>query len=41
MNSRIERLRRASFDAKPRISIERAVLVTEFYKKDLAAGTLI
>ena len=40
MNSRIERLRRASFDAKPRISIERAVLVTEFYKKDLAAGTL-
>jgi len=35
MSSRIERLRRASFDAKPRISIERAVLVTEFYKKNL------
>ena len=32
MNERIERLRRQSLDAEPRISIERARLLTEFYK---------
>ncbi len=34
MNPRIERLRKKSFDAKPCISIERAVLETRFYKKN-------
>ncbi|MDO4987642.1 MAG: glycyl radical protein [Synergistes sp.] len=33
MNERIKRLRDASFDAHPTISIERAILETEFYKK--------
>jgi formate C-acetyltransferase len=32
MNKRIQRLRKASFEAKPCISIERAVLETEFYQ---------
>ncbi|MGA6927624.1 MAG: pyruvate formate lyase family protein, partial [Desulfosarcina sp.] len=32
MNARIERLRRSSFEAEPSISIERALLETEFYK---------
>jgi formate C-acetyltransferase len=32
MNARIQRLRQKSFDAKPCISIERAVIETEFYK---------
>ena len=34
MNKRVARLRKASFEAKPSISIERAVLETEFYKKN-------
>jgi formate C-acetyltransferase len=34
MNQRIQRLRRASFEAEPCISIERAVLETEFYRKN-------
>ena len=33
MNARIQRLRRKSFEATPRISIERALIETEFYKK--------
>jgi trans-4-hydroxy-L-proline dehydratase len=33
MNARIERLRQASLEAKPSLSSERAVLMTEFYKK--------
>ena len=33
MNERIERLRTASFETVPSISIERAVLETEFYKE--------
>ena len=33
MNERIERLRQESVNAKPGISIERALLVTEFYKE--------
>ena len=32
MTPRIERLRKASFEAKPTISIERALLETQFYK---------
>lgn len=35
MNLRIQRLRQASFDAIPSISIERAVLETAFYKENL------
>jgi len=33
MNERIERLRKSSLEAKPSLSSERAVLMTEFYKK--------
>lgn len=35
MNTRIEKLRKASFEAKPCISIERALLVTQFYKENM------
>jgi formate C-acetyltransferase len=34
MNERIERLRQESVNAKPGISIERAMLVTEFYREN-------
>jgi len=34
MNSRIERLRKKSFEARPSISIERALLETEFYEEN-------
>jgi formate C-acetyltransferase len=34
MNKRIERCRRASFEAKPSISIERAILETQFYREN-------
>ena len=34
MNQRIQRLRRASFETEPCISIERAVLETEFYREN-------
>ena len=34
MNCRIETLRKASFETKPSISIERAVLETEFYQEN-------
>lgn len=34
MNERIKRLRDESFEAHPSISIERAVLETEFYKEN-------
>jgi pyruvate-formate lyase len=34
MNERVARLRKASFEAQPGISIERAVLETEFYKEN-------
>ncbi|KAB2887229.1 MAG: formate C-acetyltransferase/glycerol dehydratase family glycyl radical enzyme, partial [Desulfobulbaceae bacterium] len=40
MNSRIERLRRASFEAKPSISIERAVLETRFYQENAGKHSL-
>jgi len=34
MNERVARLRKASLEAQPSISVERAVLVTEFYKEN-------
>jgi len=36
MNQRIKKLREESLNATPRISAERALLITEFYKGDLA-----
>ena len=33
MNERIERLRKESFETFPSISIERALLTTEFYMR--------
>ncbi len=35
MNARIERLRRRSMDTQPSISIERALLLTEFYREHI------
>src|SRR6056297_725866 len=35
MNKRVEKLREASFSAKPYVSSERAELITQFYKKNL------
>lgn len=40
MNTRIEKLRHESFSATPSISIERAVLETEFYKRDAGKHSL-
>jgi pyruvate formate-lyase/glycerol dehydratase family glycyl radical enzyme len=34
MNARVARLRKQSFDARPAISAERALLVTDFYKEN-------
>ena len=34
MNDRIKRLRKESFDAQPSLSIERALIETEFYKEN-------
>ncbi len=34
MTPRVARLRKESFEAQPGISVERAVLVTQFYKKN-------
>ncbi len=34
MNERIEHLRKESFEAKPSVSIERALLTTEFYREN-------
>ena len=34
MNERVQRLRQKSLDAHPSISIERAVLLTEFYREN-------
>jgi len=39
MNSRIQRLRKESFEATPCISIERALLETEFYRNNLGKYT--
>ncbi|MDP8208032.1 MAG: glycyl radical protein [Candidatus Electryonea clarkiae] len=38
MNQRIQRLRQLSLEATPTISLERAELITEFYKNDDAQG---
>jgi len=35
MNKRVEKLREASFNAKPYVSSERAELITQFYKENL------
>ncbi len=40
MNSRIEKLRKLSFEAQPSISIERALLETEFYKENYGKYSL-
>ena len=40
MNERIEALRKQSFEAKPSISIERALLETEFYKENSGKHSL-
>ena len=34
MTDRIQRLRQESFDAQPSLSIERALIETEFYKEN-------
>jgi formate C-acetyltransferase len=34
MNERVTRLRQATLDTRPRVSIERAALITEFYRQD-------
>ena len=34
MNTRIQKLRKLSFEAEPSLSIERALIQTEFYKKN-------
>ncbi|MDP2895655.1 MAG: glycyl radical protein [bacterium] len=36
MNERIEKLRELSLNQKPSISVERAILLTEFYRNDVA-----
>ncbi len=41
MNDRIKRLRQESLEAVPRISLERARLLTEFYQSDNAQGLSI
>ncbi|MCK4564227.1 MAG: glycyl radical protein [Verrucomicrobia bacterium] len=40
MNNRIQRLRKESFDAKPSLSIERALIETEFYRENLGKHSL-
>ena len=38
MNERVSRLRRETLEAKPSVSIERASLITEFYRNDRTAS---
>jgi formate C-acetyltransferase len=38
VNERVTRLRQASLEAKPRLSIDRAALITEFYRRDRTAS---
>ena len=38
MNNRIKKLRQKSLDAVPTISLERAKLLTDFYKSGVADG---
>src|SRR3989442_307295 len=39
MNERVARLRQTSLDLKPSLSIERAVLITNFYKQTRETST--
>ena len=41
MNTRIRKLRKQSIDSKPRISPERAILLTEFYEGGVASNVSI
>ena len=41
MNERVSRLRQATLETKPRLSIERAALITEFYRQDQTASVPI
>jgi len=41
MNERGNRLRQATVETKPWLSIERAALLTEFYRKDKTAAVPI
>ena len=38
MNERVARLRQVSLETKPRLSIERAALLTDFYRNDRTAS---
>ena len=38
MNERVARLRQATLDTRPRLSIERAAILTEFYRNDRTAS---
>ena len=35
MNARVQRLRRRSLDARPSVSVERAILLTDFYRENI------
>ena len=41
MNERVARLRQATLDSRPRLSIERAALITKFYREDKTASVPI
>jgi len=41
MNERVARLRQATLETRPRLSIERAALLTEFYRQDKTASVPI
>ncbi|MGP8158755.1 MAG: trans-4-hydroxy-L-proline dehydratase [Thermoplasmata archaeon] len=41
MNERVARLRQETLDTRPRLSIERAALITEFYRQDKTASVPI
>jgi formate C-acetyltransferase len=41
MTERVTRLRQATLQAKPRLSVERAALLTEFYRRDKTISTPI
>ncbi len=41
MNERVSRLRQATLETRPRLSIERAALITEFYRQDKTASVPI
>lgn len=41
MNNRIKKLRQQSLDAVPAISLERAILLTDFYTSGVADGVSV